>query len=288
MRARAIAHGAISIVNAIPSGKGAALAIRLRACADVRLDRSGEVRVTGAAAGIAGGALPRLVCARALQAFGGRGMGAEVRVDSEIPPSRGLKSSSAVAVAVALATIAALGQRASDEELLRLVALACREAGVSITGAVDDAAACLLGGLAVANCEELRVLRRLRAPRGLVALLLVPERVRPKALVPVSKLRALRPLAEQALELVLQGRWPLAMTLNGLLCCAALDESPLAALQALEEGALAAGLTGTGPAVAAVCRPLCARRIAEAWAGHGETVLRAALCSSRAKAVRLA
>jgi len=287
MRARAVAHGAISVVNAIPAGKGAALGVGLRVEADVELDGSGRVRLRDPARAIDGGRLPRLVAQRALEAFGGRGLGALVDVSSEIPPSRGLKSSSAVAVAVALAASEALGAEVSDEELLKLAAEACKEAGVSITGALDDAAACLLGGLVAADCMGMKLVMRQELPRELRALIMVPRRMRPKSLVPLDRMRAFRRHAEAAFQLTLQGFWQPAMILNGLICSIALGEPLLPALEAIERGALAAGISGTGPAIAAICDAGVVPLLKEAWAKHRCPLLEAPLCNARAEARRL-
>jgi shikimate kinase len=287
MRARAIVNGAVSVVNAIPAGKGAALGIGLRVGAEVALDRSGEVRVEGEARAIDGGRLARAVAQRALERFGASGLGAAIAVSSKIPPSRGLKSSSAVAVAVALATLAALGAEASEEELLRLVATACKEAGVSITGAMDDAAACLLGGLVAADCEKMKLVARHELPPGLMALIMVPERTRPKVLVPIDRLRKFSRQCEQAFRLTLEGFWQPAMVLNGIVCSAALGEPLLPALEALEHGALAAGLSGTGPAIAAVCEAEAMARLKEVWSAYRLPLLEAPLSNERAEVRRL-
>jgi shikimate kinase len=79
--------------------------------------------------------------------------GGHVRTESEVPMAAGLKSSSAAANATVLAALDALGvaDEVSREEACRLGVRAAREAGVTVTGAFDDASASMLGGVTVTD-----------------------------------------------------------------------------------------------------------------------------------------
>ena len=103
MIGKAACRGAATIVNAIATGRGAAFGITLEADAVVELERgNGDIVLRGSAEGndlISG-------CARAVatKALGNSEVTGEVHIKSDIPISRGLKSSSAVSNAVVLAT----------------------------------------------------------------------------------------------------------------------------------------------------------------------------------------
>ena len=68
----------------------------------------------------------------------------ELDFKSNIPTGYGLKSSSAISSAVVLSCAKAFGKIMSDEEILKLGAKTSIQTKVSITGAYDDASACLL------------------------------------------------------------------------------------------------------------------------------------------------
>jgi shikimate kinase len=68
----------------------------------------------------------------------------------------------------------------------------------------------------------------------------------------VQKLSDLADLFTDAFNLAESGEYWKAMKLNGVLASAALGTSYKPALAALEQGALAAGVSGNGPSVAAV------------------------------------
>ena len=64
-------------------------------------------------------------------------------VASKIPPNRGLKSSAAISIAAIRALCDATDTKLSDAEIVDLASQAQIRAGVSITGSIDDAWACL-------------------------------------------------------------------------------------------------------------------------------------------------
>ena len=56
-----------------------------------------------------------------------------------------------------------------------------------------------------------------------------------------------------------------ALTLNGLLYCAALEFNPGIALDALSAGAIAAGLSGTGPSFVAIADDNALDNVLDSW-----------------------
>ncbi len=89
---------------------------------------------------------------------------------------------------------------------------------------------------------------------------------RPK--VPIAYVRRFSKLAASVFETGRQGRIWKAMTLNGFLYSAIYHYSPYESLDALGAGALGAGLSGTGPAVAAVfARRKEMESLASLWEG---------------------
>jgi shikimate kinase len=148
-------------------------------------------------------------------------------------------------------------------------------AGVSITGAFDDACASFLGGICAADNSRHTMLHRTRAPEELRVVLHVPPTELRKAKIDVLQLRAFRAASRAVFEVARKGDYWKAMTLNGLIVAAALGLDPGPMRAALREGAMGAGISGTGPATAAVCEPSQALRIAGAFRPFGGQVLQA-------------
>ncbi len=248
--ARATMHGAISIVNAIATGNGSSLGISLRVNAEVELARGHGVRfLTGKnddrlVNNIIRNTLPKEMIESNL---------ITIKVKSEIPIGFGLKSSSAVSNAVALAC----SELAKEEEeevddyaVLDAAVRASLDAKVSITGAYDDATACYFGGFTVTDNYSRRLIRREEAPENLYAIIFLPRNAPRRG--DVHRLSNLSDLFTDAFRLAEAGEYWKAMKLNGVLASAALGSTYLPVMAAIERGALAAGVSGNGPSIAAV------------------------------------
>jgi shikimate kinase len=248
---KGLSHGAATIVNAIATGKGSAFGIDLKTWAEVTLDDSSKVEVT-----IEGftGEPTKLVegCFRMLvdKLRPGEKLGARIVTRSDIPVSRGLKSSSAAANAVIMATLDALDETIEPLFAIRLGTKCAIDAGVSVTGAFDDACASWLGGAVVTDNLTNQLLRREPMDPSLKVVIHVPPFQIRKAGLPRGRIAAVADVAEMAFQMALKGDYLGAMKLNGLCYASALKVDQDIAFQALELGARSAGLSGTGPATA--------------------------------------
>lgn len=264
---RARANGAISAVNAIVTGHaGASLGVALHTEAKVTLlEDVPEVEVVIDGEESENPTLARLVLKAVVARLGQPEWGGRVETTSTIPLSRGLKSSSAAANAVALAANQAFeryeGRALSRSELLDACIEAALDAGVTITGAFDDASASLHGGLCVTDNRERKLLVRQEVDESLRVVLLVPATKTPTRSVKDLPYAPFAPLALEAHLLARRGRWADAMTLNGLVCGALYSVPASWTREALAAGAVGAGVSGTGPAFAAVCREADAKAV---------------------------
>ena len=246
MRGLACVMGAATILNAVATWKGSAFGICLKTTSEVELDGSSEVR--GDIPGIDATLVVR--CVELVLAKFGLECGGVVRTRSEIPVASGLKSSSTAANAAVLATLDAIGEEMDLIEAAKIGVAAAREAGVTITGALDDALASMLGGVVVTDNRNMKLLKRELLDSEV--LLLVPEKKLFSKETDIRRSRLIAPLAEIAYDLAMKGDYGRAMTLNGFIYCSALGLSAEPLLLALEAGAKGASLSGTGPSYAAL------------------------------------
>jgi shikimate kinase len=246
-KARAIVHGAISIVNAIAIGKGSALGISLKVTAEVELQKGHGLRfITGRN----GDRLIKNIIQKTIPKQIVESNMISIRVESEIPIGYGLKSSSAVSNAVALAcSQMAREEDINDYQILEVAARSSLEAKVSLTGAYDDATACYFGGFTVTDNYSRRLIRKERAPEDLYAVIILPSN---NTRGDVHKLRNLSDIFTDAFRFAESGQYWKAMKLNGVLASAALSSSYTPVMAALEHGALSASISGNGPSIAAV------------------------------------
>lgn len=271
MEGAATAPAAVSLVNAIPAGRGAAVAIDCGITARVRLDpEASTVTATSGDDRVDDTSLIQR-CVRATTDAYGDGEGGHVETTAAVPAAVGLKTSSAAANATIAATLDALGRWTGTApiEAARLGVAVAREVGVTVTGAFDDAAASMLGGLVVTDNQTDRLLAHRPLEGGVV--IVVPSAPAPTAEVDVAALEAVAPLADLAADLVLDGQTDLGMAVNGLAVASALelDFTPMRAARA---ETVAVSPSGTGPAIAAIADTEGCERVAAAWAGHGEVI----------------
>ncbi len=271
------AMGAISIVNAIASGKGATVAVRLPTTARVDLEeRRGSLRVLvngrDSTQSLAVHTFRRSV--RKLGYDPGRFSGV-VKTNSLAPIGVGLKTSSSASVAIALATYRAFGRTSYEpRDILDCSVSASLAAGVSITGALDDAASCLLGGANFADNSRRKVLSSARLGRRLKVVVKLPGGGSRRLSVSPASIRMFSKASRYIFGAAMKGDIWKAMTLNGLLYSSIYGYPAADTLEAMEAGAAGAGLSGTGPAVAAVFEGAGSERLARAWEGAGANVIR--------------
>jgi len=177
-------------------------------------------------------------------------------VKSEIPPRQGLKSSSAVAVAAIKALCDASDYSLDNADIVDLAAAAQITSGVSITGSYGDSWAALEGGwkLIDANAADARSGVLLESPG--------PNSEDWNVLLVCRGDRERRPEIEdfsfhqqafvQALNALQEGNDLVALTWNGRGVVGAVNDPIGRKLtnDAFVNGARAAGISGSGPAIA--------------------------------------
>ncbi len=269
MKGTARAPGAATVVNAIATMKGAAFAVDLWTQAEVEVDDGFD----GVEGEIAEGGDSRLIerCVERVLERADVDAGARVRTESEVPQASGLKSSSAAANAAVLAAADAVDLILEAEEAALEGVEAARDVGVTVTGAFDDAAASMLGGVVLTDNSSDDLLARESFSRD-VAVYVPPEKAR-SADTDVERSRLVAPAVEHAFDLASEGEYADAMTINGFAYCAALDRSAAPAVDALEH-AEGAGLSGTGPSFAAVADTEPIDRVVDTWDNLEGTTLK--------------
>jgi shikimate kinase len=282
-----MAHGAATIINAIATGKGAAIGVDLWTRASVSLtDEPGKVETKILSNSSEDNLLAEKTVYRVLKHFGlAEELGAKVETRSNIPIARGLKSSSAAANAIALATTAALERRLEDISVVKLGVDGALDAKVTITGAFDDACASYFGGIVITDNMKRRIIRRFELAEAPAVLFYVPATKNYTAKSDVKCMKAMASVVKIAYKEALKGNHWAALTLNGLIYSSALGYDTSPAVDSLTAGALAAGLSGTGPAVTAIVPEEKIDLVKEVWQKRVGEVLEAQINQEKAKVV---
>ena len=200
----------------------------------------------------------------------GNGQGIEVNTKSNLPLGSGLSSSSALSNAVVMATAALVASEFCLEPLTDLEMISM---GIdAITGAFDDASASFFGGLTITDNGNREILHQERMPDYDV-LVFMPDKESLSGSSDVDRMKLVAPFVSMAFNKALDGDYLEALTLNGLLYGNVLGFDNNIALDALQAGALASGLSGTGSSFVAIVDESSIDGVKEAWASYDGRVI---------------
>ncbi len=249
-KAKATVHGAISLVNAIANQKGATLGISLKVEAVVKTAPGRGIVLQSKNKSLSSRLINKTVEKIALK----KGLEQNkitVTLDSEIPTGFGLKSSSSISSAVALACAKIFKPKLTDQQILLAGVDASIESRVSITGAYDDACSCYYGGFNVTDNARRKRVHFEKGPTNLIAVIFIPKNRKRGNL---KELKILSSVFENAWELARKANYWEAMNINGLATASILNSDSKIITSLIDKGALGASVSGNGPAVAAITK----------------------------------
>lgn len=270
MKATATVHGAISLVNAIANYKGATLGIALEVNVTVESSLGKGITIQSENKSLSSrliiSTVKKIVSAKVLEQNR-----ITITLDSEIPTGYGLKSSSAISSAVALACAKIFKPKLTDQQIILAGVEASIESKVSITGAYDDACSCYYGGFNVTDNAKKRRVQFEKISPGLVAVIFVPKNRRRGNL---KKLKILSSIFSHAWNLAKDRNYWDAMNVNGLATATMLNSDPKIIAELIEKGALGASISGNGPSIAAVTQKDNAAAIKKVFSVlHGDIII---------------
>ncbi|MBZ9571154.1 shikimate kinase [Methanobrevibacter sp. TMH8] len=271
--------GSATIVNAIATGSGSAFGINLDIVAkaepiDFGIKCNPDIDVDTT--------LMELCCKNVLDYYGidfsGSnllGMGIKISTKTNLPKSSGLSSSSALSNAITLAVSELVSSEfdknpLNDMEIINLAIDSSLEAGVTITGAFDDATASYFGGVTVTDNIYRKILVKEEMPNHKL-LIYMPNIDSMTANSDVERMKLLAPLVDMAFEKACQKDYYVALNLNGILYSNALGFDTKLAIDALEAGAIAAGLSGTGSAYVSIVNEESEDKVKDIWNSYTDS-----------------
>ncbi|MDN5358101.1 MAG: shikimate kinase [Candidatus Methanomethylophilaceae archaeon] len=240
--------GAVSVINAMPGGVGATIGTKLTTRSD--FVPGGDGRVVN----IVNDPKESTILAELCVSAAYNAAGAEepdswhLSTFSEMPPSKGLKSSSSACNSVIYAVFGELGFVTDPLTVIKIGVECARRAKVTRTGSFDDACGCHYGGFVMTDNYTDSIIFLEDIPKYDVVLHIPDLKIRKEAI-------DLGPLKKAALAqreaIALAKTDPMAaMTLNGRIIAEASGLDNSIAEMSLKAGALGAGISGSGPSTA--------------------------------------
>lgn len=275
------AYAAGTIINALATGTGCAFGLDLTTEVKISIDDDLKQPI------LIEGKEERenKIINRVLLPLGIKGI---VDVKSDIPLGSGLGSSSAFMNAL---LIAAFKLKEPKKELdtyriLKTNAKISLEMGISYTGALDDAAASLLGGIVITNNLKMEIIKKetlsgdsdsnlnLDPDSEISALILTPEWGRGD--ISLDNLRKNPNEIEIAVEEALTGNYRRAMQLNSRYYCKKIGYpyQPISDVEKLfsEYNFLYAGLSGNGPTYVSFGQKEAIKDVESIWKEYGSII----------------
>ena len=254
--AHAVVHGAVSLVNAIATQKGATVGIDLKAEATIHVESGQSNNNDNDKIDIhsKNPTSSRLILETISKVIPKKIINENkitVDIDSNIPAGYGLKSSSAVSSAVALACARIFKPNLTDRQILLAGVNASIDTKVSITGAYDDACSCYYGGFNITNNAKRMRVRFANAPTDMIAIIHIPKN---RKRGNIKNLKILSSIFECAWNMAKNEQYWDAMTVNGLAVSEILGYNSGIIAELVQNGAIGASMSGNGPAIAAVAQ----------------------------------
>ncbi|TBR07342.1 MAG: shikimate kinase [Candidatus Nitrosotenuis sp.] len=265
---KATIHGAVSLVNAIATGKGATLGIAAKVEATIKSSEGHGIQIEVDNHNLSSRLINKVVEYTVPKKDLEKNK-IEISIMSEIPTGYGLKSSSAISSVVSLACNKMFRSKFNDSQVLIPGVEASIATKVSITGAYDDACACYFGGTVVTDNYKRKIIKIQKTPTNLLAVVFVP---RSRKRGNVKNLKNIKEVFEKAWDFAKDGDYWNAMVLNGLATSTILNSDPKIISNLIEGGALGASVSGNGPAIAAIVKKDKVSNIEKVFSGlEGKT-----------------
>ena len=191
---------------------------------------------------------------------------------SSIPMASGLSSSSASSNAVVKAASAIISEEFNlnpldDSEIVNMAIDASLDAGVTITGSFDDATASYFGGVVVTDNKNRKFVLKEKMDDYSI-LIYMPNFHSKSGDSNVGRMKVLAPLVETAYGFACKRDFFKAINLNGLIYSSTLGFNTSIEIDALESGAMASGLSGTGSAFFAIVDETSLNDVYESWQNY--------------------
>ena len=272
--------GSATIINAIATGFGSAFGIGLDIVCEAKSIKSGIECFNDVGAD---NTLMELCVKRVFDHYNisQEEFGVNLKTTSKLPMASGLSSSSASSNAIVKAVSEIVSQEfdfkpLDDLEIINMAIDASLEAGVTITGSFDDATASYFGGVVVTDNKNREFIIKEKMEEHPI-LVYMPNFYSKSGDSNPERMKLLSPLVETAFSFAKDRNYFKALNLNGLIYSATLGFDSAIAVDALEAGAIASGLSGTGSSFVAVVGPDSIDDVRESWSKYEGQVIETAV-----------
>lgn len=245
---KGVSWGALSVINAMPGGVGAVIGTEL--ITESKFIPGDNFRTVDIINDRSEPTLLAELCISASYEMAGMNEpeGWRLITSSEMPPSKGLKSSSSACNAIISAVFDEIGFFTDPLTIIKLGVKCAKRAKVTRTGSFDDACGCHYGGFIMTDNNTDSIMFMRDVPKYDVVIHIPEQKIRKESL----DMEPLKRVAAEQRKIIELSKTDFlsAITLNGRIIAKASGLDNKVADMAMEAGALAAGISGSGPSTA--------------------------------------
>ncbi|WP_298522912.1 shikimate kinase [uncultured Methanobrevibacter sp.] len=268
--------GSATIINAIATGFGSAFGIGL----DIKCEAKSIESSIACSNDVGADTHLMELCAKRVFShydIDDGEFGVDLKTESSLPMASGLSSSSASSNAIVKATAEIIAEEfdmkpLDDLQVVNMAIDASLEAGVTITGSFDDATASYFGGVVVTDNKNREFIIKEKM-QDYPILVYMPNFYSKSGDSNPERMKVLAPLVETAFGFAKNRDYIKALNLNGLIYSATLGFDSAIAVDALQAGAVASGLSGTGSSFVAIVSEESIDDVREAWSKYEGSVI---------------
>lgn len=268
--------GSATIINAIATGFGSAFGIGLDIKCEAKTTSNSVVCSNDVGAD---NSLMELCVAKVFNHYDidDGEFGIDLKTKSSLPMASGLSSSSASSNAIVKVVCEIVSEEfdlrpLDDLEIINMAIDASLDAGVTITGSFDDATASYFGGVVVTDNRNREFIIKEKMVEHPI-LVYMPNFYSKSGDSNPERMKLLSPLVETAFNFAKDKDYFKALNLNGLIYSATLGFDSAIAIDALQAGAIASGLSGTGSSFVAVVSEDSIDDVKESWSKYEGKVI---------------
>ncbi len=269
--------GSATIINAIATGFGSAFGIGL----DIECEARTIPNSIKCANDVGADTELMELCVQKVFShydIGSDDLGIDLKTKSSLPMASGLSSSSASSNAIVKVVSEIVAEEfdfkpLSDLEVVNMAIDASLDAGVTITGSFDDATASYFGGVVVTDNRNREFIIKEKMDDYSI-LIFMPNFHSKSGDSNVERMKVLAPLVETAYDFACKKEYFKALNLNGLIYSSALGFNTAISIDALQAGAMASGLSGTGSSFVAIVGDDSIDDVSESWMKYEGQVIK--------------
>ena len=228
-------YGGLSVISAFSTGIGASASIDLKMSVSIEEESKS--------------AYPQSVkkTIKFLELKYGKPFDYSIKIESEIPPAVGLKSSSALTSAIVLSYLKM--NDISVSEPGAIIAEASRYNHTSATGALDDASCSIYGGLCISDNNRDKIIKMTKLNEIDILICWPRDKIRNSYEMLSKKMSVLGRSVNRLLDLLDSGKIYETMVLNGLIFGSYLESDFIPCGKMYSLGASYSSYSGKGPAI---------------------------------------